>query len=65
MEADCQPRWVPQGQFAPQALGGGASVAHVSNAKAQAYDMRRQGMAEANRDAAKSLKDMLRKRKGE
>ncbi len=64
MESDRQPKWVPQGQFAPQALGGGRGpVGAVSNAKEEAYNMRREGM-EANRDAAKSLKNMLKKGKG-
>ena len=44
--------------------GGREAVSAVRNAKDEAYNMRRQGMAEANRDAAKSLKGMLKMGKG-
>ena len=63
MESDRQPKWVPQGQFAPQALGGRGPVDAVTNAKEEAYNMRREGMA-ANRDAAKSMKALLRAGQG-
>jgi len=38
-------------------------VASVSNAKEEAYNMRREGMT-ANQDAAKALKQMLKKGEG-
>lgn len=42
---DFKPQWVPSGQFAPQALGRGLPVAPVQNARMEAFQMRRQGMA--------------------
>jgi len=67
MEGQRQPRWMTEGQFAPQALGGGrrGGMEAVTNAKEQAYQMRREGMAamanaDQNRSAAKALKDMLK-----
>ena len=60
LESDEAPAWLPRGQFAPQALGGGrGAVGAVTNAKEEAIAMRQQGM-EANKNAAKSLKAMLK-----
>ena len=60
LESDEAPAWLPRGQFAPQALGGGRGpVGAVTNAREEAISMRQEGM-EANRNAAKELKAMLR-----
>ena len=40
---DFKPQWIPSGQFAPQPLGRGGSVAPVQNARMEAFQMRRQG----------------------
>ena len=40
-----KPQWIPSGQFAPTPLGRGGSVAPVQNARREAFEMRRQGMA--------------------
>lgn len=65
MESDQAPKWVPQGQFAPQALGNRGSMGAVQNAKQTAYDMRVAGLHSAastssNKDAAKAMKAMLK-----
>ena len=60
LESDEAPAWLPRGQFAPQALGAGRGpVDAVTNAKAEAINMRQEGM-EANKSAAKELKAMLK-----
>ena len=60
LESDEAPAWLPRGQFAPQALGGGrGAVGAVTNAKEEAIAMRQAGM-EANKSAAKDLKAMLK-----
>ena len=60
LESDEAPAWLPKGQFAPQALGQGKGpIDAVTNAKAEAISMRQEGM-EANKNAAKELKAMLR-----
>lgn len=64
---DFKPQWVPSGQFAPQPLGRGASVAPVQNARMEAFQMRRQGMATdstvgrqlANSDANAGLQALM------
>ncbi|XP_061901185.1 5'-3' exoribonuclease 2 isoform X1 [Entelurus aequoreus] len=50
------PAYLTTGQFAPHALGRGRQPDAVDNARHQAYDMRMQ----SNRDAAQSLKAMLK-----
>ncbi|XP_077409346.1 5'-3' exoribonuclease 2 isoform X2 [Vanacampus margaritifer] len=50
------PAYLTGGQFAPHALGRGYQPGGVDNARQQAYDMRMQ----SNRDAAQSLKAMIR-----
>lgn len=51
-----KPKWVPGGQFAPQPLGQGAKVAPVQNARMEAFQMRKQGMAtEAISDVERQL----------
>ena len=61
LESDEAPAWLPRGQFAPQALGAGRAgpMDAVTNAKAEAINMRQEGMA-ANKSAAKELKAMLK-----
>ncbi|XP_057679202.1 5'-3' exoribonuclease 2 [Corythoichthys intestinalis] len=50
------PAFITGGHFAPHALGRGHAPGAVENARHQAYDMRMQ----SNRDAAQSLKAMMR-----
>ncbi|XP_061610280.1 5'-3' exoribonuclease 2 isoform X2 [Phyllopteryx taeniolatus] len=50
------PAYLTGGHFAPHALGRGRTPDAVENARHQAYDMRMQ----SNRDAAQSLKAMMR-----
>lgn len=59
LESDKAPKWLPGGQFAPQALGGQREVEAVHGAKSEAMAMRKEGM-EANRNAAQELKSMLK-----
>ncbi|XP_077366688.1 5'-3' exoribonuclease 2 [Festucalex cinctus] len=54
------PAYLTGGQFAPHALGRGYQPGAVDNARQQAYDMRMQ----SNRDAAQSLKAMMRNGSG-
>lgn len=59
MEQD-RPAYLTTGQFAPQALGRGGTPTVVHNARNQAFNMRVQAMEHSNRDAAQSLKSMMR-----
>jgi 5'-3' exoribonuclease 2 len=61
------PKWMPRGQLAPMALGGKSDVAPSTNVKSDAFNMRREGMGygQANQDAAKSMKAMLKSGQGE
>lgn len=59
MEQD-RPAYLTSGQFAPQALGRGGRPEAVHNARNQAFNMRVQAMEHHNRDAAQSLKAMMR-----
>ncbi|KAL0967284.1 hypothetical protein UPYG_G00250290 [Umbra pygmaea] len=54
------PAYLTGGQFAPQALGGRGRPEVVQNARHQAFDMRMQGRDQMNRDAAQSLKAMMK-----
>uniref|UniRef100_A0A8B9KCU4 5'-3' exoribonuclease n=1 Tax=Astyanax mexicanus TaxID=7994 RepID=A0A8B9KCU4_ASTMX len=61
MKAEQGPAYLPGGQFAPQALGGRDRPMPVQNARHAAFDMRMQGNRnQQNRDAASSLKAMLK-----
>uniref|UniRef100_UPI003AADAF10 5'-3' exoribonuclease 2 n=1 Tax=Centroberyx gerrardi TaxID=166262 RepID=UPI003AADAF10 len=61
MKAEQQgPAYLTTGQFAPQALGGRGRPQPVHNARHQAYDMRMQAREQHNKDAAQSLKAMMR-----
>ena len=60
LESDSGPKWLPRGQFAPMALGGKNHVEAATNVRADAYNMRREGMGFDNQNAAKSLKAMLK-----
>ncbi|XP_033846370.2 5'-3' exoribonuclease 2, partial [Periophthalmus magnuspinnatus] len=55
-----RPAYLTSGQFAPQALGRGGRPEPVQNARNQAFNMRVQAMEHHNRDAAQSLKAMMR-----
>uniref|UniRef100_A0A3B4UHB3 5'-3' exoribonuclease n=1 Tax=Seriola dumerili TaxID=41447 RepID=A0A3B4UHB3_SERDU len=54
------PAYLTTGQFAPQALGRRDRPEPVQNARHQAYDMRMQSREQHNKDAAQSLKAMMR-----
>ncbi|KAF3703204.1 5'-3' exoribonuclease 2 [Channa argus] len=61
MKAEQQgPAYLTTGQFAPQALGRRDRPEPVQNARHQAYDMRMQAREQHNKDAAQSLKAMIR-----
>ncbi|XP_014895007.1 5'-3' exoribonuclease 2 [Poecilia latipinna] len=61
MKAEQQgPAFMTSGQFAPQALGRRDRPEPVHNARYQAYDMRMQSVEQHNKDAAQSLKSMMR-----
>uniref|UniRef100_A0A3Q2PH36 5'-3' exoribonuclease 2 n=1 Tax=Fundulus heteroclitus TaxID=8078 RepID=A0A3Q2PH36_FUNHE len=61
MKAEQQgPAFMTTGQFAPQALGRRGGPEPVHNARYQAYDMRMQSAEQHNKDAAQSLKSMMR-----
>ncbi|XP_076874177.1 5'-3' exoribonuclease 2 [Brachyhypopomus gauderio] len=61
MKTEQAPAYLPGGQFAPQALGGRDRPMAVQNARQAAMDMRMQGNRyQQNKDAAESLKAMLR-----
>uniref|UniRef100_A0A3B4UJ60 5'-3' exoribonuclease n=1 Tax=Seriola dumerili TaxID=41447 RepID=A0A3B4UJ60_SERDU len=61
MKAEQQgPAYLTTGQFAPQALGRRDRPEPVQNARHQAYDMRMQSREQHNKDAAQSLKAMMR-----
>ncbi|KAG7220560.1 hypothetical protein INR49_017997 [Caranx melampygus] len=61
MKAEQQgPAYLTTGQFAPQALGRRDRPEPVHNARHQAYDMRMQSREQHNKDAAQSLKAMMR-----
>ncbi|KAM4528712.1 5'-3' exoribonuclease 2 isoform 1-T2 [Fundulus diaphanus] len=61
MKAEQQgPAFMTTGQFAPQALGRRGQPEPVHNARYQAYDMRMQSAEQHNKDAAQSLKSMMR-----
>ena len=62
------PKWVPQGQFAPQPIG--STPSPVQNARHEAYHMRQQSMNEtdtavnaSNKNAAQDLRSLLKKDK--
>lgn len=62
------PKWVPQGQFAPQPIVNSPSPVH--NARQEAYHMRQQSMNEtdtavnaSNKSAAQDLRSLLKKDK--
>lgn len=57
MESDEAPKWLPRGQFAPQAVG--QHMDALTNVKAEAIAMRKEGM-EANRNAAQDLRAQLK-----
>ena len=61
------PKWVPQGQFAPQLISNSPSP--VQNARQEAYQMRQQSMNEtdsavnaSNKSAAQDLRSLLFKK---
>ncbi|XP_039981839.1 5'-3' exoribonuclease 2 isoform X1 [Xiphias gladius] len=54
------PAYLTTGQFAPHALGRRDRPEAVHNARHQAYDMRMQSREQHNKDAAQSLKAMMR-----
>ncbi|XP_056150312.1 5'-3' exoribonuclease 2 [Lampris incognitus] len=54
------PAYLTTGQFAPHALGGRDGPQAVHNPRHQAYDMRMQNREQHNKDAAQSLKAMMR-----
>uniref|UniRef100_A0A0S7EL70 XRN2 n=1 Tax=Poeciliopsis prolifica TaxID=188132 RepID=A0A0S7EL70_9TELE len=54
------PAFMTSGQFAPQALGRRERPEPVHNARYQAYDMRMRSVEQHNKDAAQSLKSMMR-----
>uniref|UniRef100_A0A673B1G8 5'-3' exoribonuclease n=1 Tax=Sphaeramia orbicularis TaxID=375764 RepID=A0A673B1G8_9TELE len=54
------PAYLTTGQFAPHALGRRGQPEPVHNARHQAFNMRMQNMEQHNRDAAQSLKAMMR-----
>ncbi|XP_013999561.1 5'-3' exoribonuclease 2 isoform X1 [Salmo salar] len=54
------PAYMTAGQFAPQALGSRGRPGVVQNARHQAFDMRMQGRDQHNKDAAQSLKAMMK-----
>jgi len=60
-ESNEAPAWLPRGQFAPQALGGGRGSGPdaASNVKAEAMSMRQAGM-QTNQNAAQDLRAMLK-----
>lgn len=61
MKAEQQrPAFMTTGQFAPQALGRRDRPEPVQNARYQAYDMRMQSAEQHNKDAAQSLKSLMR-----
>uniref|UniRef100_A0A3Q3QNA0 5'-3' exoribonuclease n=1 Tax=Monopterus albus TaxID=43700 RepID=A0A3Q3QNA0_MONAL len=61
MKAEQQgPAYLTTGQFAPQALGRRDRPEPVQNARHQAYDMRMQSREQHNKDAAQSLKALMR-----
>ncbi|XP_035278661.1 5'-3' exoribonuclease 2 isoform X1 [Anguilla anguilla] len=60
MKAEQRPSFMPGGQFAPHALGGRDRPQAVQNARHAAFDMRMQGRDQQNKDAAQSLKAMMR-----
>ncbi|KAJ8356102.1 hypothetical protein SKAU_G00188960 [Synaphobranchus kaupii] len=60
MKAEQKPSFMPSGQFAPHALGGRDRPQAVQNARHAAFDMRMQGRDQQNKDAAQSLKAMMR-----
>lgn len=62
------PKWVPQGQFAPQPIG--STPSPVQNARHEAYHMRQQSLNEtdtavnaSNKNAAQDLRSLLKKDK--
>ena len=57
LESDQAPKWLPGGQFAPQAVGGHVEAVH--GAKDEAIAMRKEGI-EANKNAAKELRAQLK-----
>ncbi|KAK2883845.1 hypothetical protein QQF64_016363 [Cirrhinus molitorella] len=63
MKAERGPSFVPEGQFAPHALGGRDGPMAVQNARHAAYEMRMQGN-QRNQEAAQSLRAMMRNGKG-
>ncbi|KAG7460630.1 hypothetical protein MATL_G00200770 [Megalops atlanticus] len=60
MKAEQRPSFLLGGQFAPQALGGRDRPQPVHNARHAAFDMRMNSRDQQNRDAAQSLKAMMR-----
>ncbi|KAK7906649.1 hypothetical protein WMY93_015261 [Mugilogobius chulae] len=61
MKAEQQrPAYLTSGQFAPHALGRGGRPETIQNPRNQAFNMRVQAMEHNNRDAAQSLKAMMR-----
>ncbi|XP_067098096.1 5'-3' exoribonuclease 2 isoform X1 [Osmerus mordax] len=60
MKAQQAPSYLTSGQFAPQALGGRGRPQPVENARQQAFDMRMQSREQHNKDAAQSLKAMMK-----
>uniref|UniRef100_A0A3Q3LF50 5'-3' exoribonuclease n=1 Tax=Mastacembelus armatus TaxID=205130 RepID=A0A3Q3LF50_9TELE len=61
MKAEQQgPAYLTTGQFAPQALGRRDQPEPVQNARHQAYNMRMQSSEQHNKDAAQSLKALMR-----
>ncbi|XP_073348976.1 5'-3' exoribonuclease 2 [Pagrus major] len=60
MDQQRGPAYMTTGQFAPHALGRRDRPEAVQNARHQAYDMRMQSREQHNKDAAQSLKAMIR-----
>ncbi|XP_073709170.1 5'-3' exoribonuclease 2 [Garra rufa] len=59
MKAEQRPSFVPDGQFAPHALGGRDRPMAVQNVRHAAYEMRMQGN-QRNQEAAQSLRAMMK-----
>ncbi|KAJ8389375.1 hypothetical protein AAFF_G00120830 [Aldrovandia affinis] len=64
MKAEQRPSFMPSGQFSPHALGGRDRPQAIQNARHAAFDMRMQGRDQQNKDAAQSLKAMIRNGNG-
>ncbi|XP_023697528.2 5'-3' exoribonuclease 2 isoform X2 [Paramormyrops kingsleyae] len=60
LKAEQAPAFLPTGQFAPEALGRRGAPQPIHNARHTAFEMRMQGQDQRNKDAAQSLKALMR-----